>query len=781
MQARILKKHVAYIGSFWFFLFFFLSCSEKDTLYKDTSQTVDVRVKNLLKQMTIQEKIAQVSSLTGDKFIMPRGKINSKFIDSTFAKGIGEITGISLVETKNPSRPKDMARIANEIQRFLREKTRLGIPVIFADEGLHSLMANETTCFPQAIALASTWDTSLVRKVFEIVAAEARACGEQHLLAPVVDVAREPRWGRVEETYGEDPYLVSRIGMAAVVGLQGKDGKMDNRHVIANLKAFAGHAQPEAGTNIAPVVTGERTMRETFLFPFKECVQKAKAGSIMSSYNEIEGIPSHANKWLLKEILRKEWGFTGFVVSDFYGVNELMTRHKIAGNKADAAMLAISAGVDIELPYSPCFSKLDSLVANGLMAQSILDTAVARILRAKFQLGLFDKPYIDSDYAEKFVANENHVAFAKKVASESVILLKNQNSLAPLSLEKYKNIAVIGPNADKALIGGYSAAPKKVVTVLEGIKNFVGTQANVLYGEGCRITTAGSWWQDPVPLPDLEEEKILISQAVKVAKKSDLVLLVVGQNEVICREAWSESHVGDRANLDLVGMQNQLTKEIVETGKPVIVLLLNGAPLSINYIKEKVPVIFEGWYMGEEGGNAFAEILFGKVNPSGKLPITFPRSVGQVPCYYNMKPTSKREYIFEDKTPLFAFGEGLSYTTFQYDTIYLEKPSIKNYESVKAFVKLTNTGEFAGSEVIQLYIRDKISSVTRPVLELKDFAKVRLSPGETKTIEFSITPEKLSFYNLEMKFVVEPGEFIVYAGGSSKMGDLKQAILTVLN
>ena len=600
-----------------------------------------------------------------------------------------------------------------------------------------------------------------------------------------MDVARDPRWGRVEETFGEDPHLVSQLGIAAVRGFQGDATFQDKKRVIATLKHFVGHGQPESGMNCAPANVSLRVLRETFLSTFRAAIKKANAISVMASYNEVDGVPSHANKWLLRDVLRKEWGFKGFVVSDYYSIWELSNRpdthgHFVAKDKREACALAVQAGVNIELPEPDCYLHLVELVRKGVLKESQLDELVAPMLYWKFKLGLFDDPYVDPEIAEQIVGSGKNRELALRAAREAITLIKNDGNVLPLKLGRIKKIAVIGPNANRSLLGGYSGVPKHNVTVLEGIKARVGTQAEVVYSEGCKITVGGSWNQDDVVPSDPETDRKQIAEAIEVARKADVIVLAIGGNEQTSREAWSLKHMGDRTSLDLVGRQNELVKAMVELGKPVIVFLFNGRPLSINYIKENVPAIFECWYLGQETGHAVAQALFGDFNPSGKLPITIPRSVGHIPAYYNHKPSARRGYLFDDVSPLYPFGFGLSYTSFAIENVRLKNKRIKTNGSTRLIVDVKNTGKIDGSEVIQMYIRDLVSSVTRPVKELKGFQKVFLRAGEKKSIEIGINPESLAFYNIDMKYVVEPGEFEIMVGSSSSDEDLQKLILQAI-
>ncbi|HEY1807277.1 MAG TPA: glycoside hydrolase family 3 N-terminal domain-containing protein, partial [Acidobacteriaceae bacterium] len=660
----------------------------------------------------------------------------------------------------------------------------LGIPVMFHEECLHGHAAPDGTSFPQPIALGASFNPGLVEQLFRMTALEARLRGAHHALTPVVDVAREPRWGRVEETYGEDPYLVSRLGIAAVRGFQGDRNFRDRRHVLATLKHFVGHGQPESGMNCAPANVAERVLRETFFYTFKEALREAGAVTVMASYNEVDGVPSHANKWLLKDVLRKEMGFKGFIVSDYYAISELGYRpdthgHFVAKDKKESAALAVNAGVNIELPDPDCYLHLVELVKKGVLKESQLDELVAPMLFWKFEMGLFDDPYVDPAEAERVVGCEEHRQLAIRAAQESITLLKNDNDLAPLDRSKIRTIALIGPNADRTLLGGYSGVPKHEVTVLEGILAKVGKQIKVLYSEGCKITVGGNWNQDPVVPSDPEEDRRQIKEAIQVAKKADVIVLAIGGNEQTSREAWNLQHMGDRTSLDLMGRQNELIDAMVALGKPVIAFLFNGRPLAANNLFAKVPVVYECFYLGQETGHAVADVLFGDVNPGGKLPISFPRSAGHLPVFYNYKPSARRGYLFDDVSPLFAFGYGLSYTTFELRNARLTKKRITPKGATQVQVDVTNTGKRAGSEVVQLYIRDLVSSVTRPVKELKGFRKVHLEPGQSTAVTLDITPDSLAFYDIHMKHTVEPGDFEIMIGTSSRDQDLQKLILQV--
>ena len=764
-------------------------------VYLNPGAPVARRVKDLLARMTLEEKAAQMMCIWQEKttkLLDASGNFDLKKAKKAFWKGhgLGQVgrpsdAGSVPTDAGVGKNARATAELANAIQKFFIGHSRLGIPVIFHEECLHGHAAIGATSFPQPIGLGATFNPELVEKLFTMTAEEARVRGAHQALTPVVDVARDPRWGRVEETYGEDPHLNTQLGIAAVRGFQGDASFKDKKRVIATLKHFAAHGQPESGMNCAPANVSERVLRETFLHPFKDAIQKGGAISVMASYNEIDGVPSHASEWLLNQVLRQEWKFKGFVVSDYYSIWELQHRpdthgHFVARDKKEACALAVKAGVNIEFPEPDCYRHLVELVRKKVLKESRLDALVGPMLYWKFKLGLFDDPYVDPEIAAQIVGCEANRQLARQAARETITLLKNENNLAPLAPEKLKTIAVIGPNANRSLLGGYSSVPKHNVTVLEGIKARAGDRVKVLHHEGCKITVGGSWNKDEVVQSNPEEDRIQIAEAVEIAKQADVVVLAIGGNEQTSREAWSLKHMGDRANLDLIGRQDELVQALLATGKPVIIFLFNGRPLSINAVAEKAPVIFECWYPGQECGHAVAEILFGDFNPGGKLPISFPRSAGHLPVFYNHKPSARRGYLFDDVSPLFAFGYGLSYTSFEIKNLRLAKKKIKRTRATQVSVDVTNTGRRAGSEVVQLYIRDRVSSVTRPVKELKGFQKVFLEPGETRTVSLPITPESLAFYDVKMKYVVEPGEFEIMAGNSSRDADLQKVVLTVI-
>ena len=755
-------------------------------LYKDPKASTDMRVKDLLGRMTLEEKVAQLETIweTRKQLETDSGEFTSKHAKKFLEHGIGQV-GRPSENRKAPNKSAlQTALFTNAIQKWVAENTRLGIPVIFHEEALHGHAGRNSTSFPQAIGLASSWDPSLIEQIYSVVAQEIRVRGAHQALAPILDVARDPRWGRIEETMGEDPYLIATMGVSAVKGFQGGEDGVAKTHVVATLKHMAGHGEPTGGLNIAPTPVGERGLREIFLFPFESVVKLSHPRSVMASYNEIDGVPSHANGKMLNGILRDEWGFDGVLVSDYFAINELVTRHKLAATRKEAALIAFNAGVDVETPNTDSYPYLIELVREGKISNEQINIVVARVLHEKFALGLFENPYVDTKGVDEFVGNMKHRELAQQSAEKSIVLLKNEKNILPLDIKKLKSIAVIGPHVNETLLGGYSDVPKQTVGVLQGIKEYVGNKIVVNYAQGTLITldkwTSGSdsiagnsrskerWNTDKVELATTEDTKGMIKEAVAAAQKSDVALVVVGDNEAISREGWGETHLGDLADLELVGQQQELVDAILATGKPTIVLLNNGRPLSITKIAQTAPAIIEGWYLGQETGRAVARVLFGDVNPGGKLPVSIARSVGHLPVYYNYKPAAKRGYQFTETSALYPFGFGLSYTQFAYSDFKINKSDTKVGDVVEISVKVTNTGTRSGDEVVQLYIHDQVASLTRPVQELKGFKRIALNSNESKIVTFGLSVNQLGFYNIDMKYVLEPGKFDVMVGSSSQ-------------
>jgi beta-glucosidase len=761
-------------------------------LYKDPRAPMQARIDDLLGRMTLDEKVMQLhcawknkSAIQDDATEFSAAKAAQRYphgigmlarpSDRQKGQAAGGAGDSGTVTNRNAF---ETATYVNGVQKWAIEQTRLGIPVLMHEEALHGYSAKDATCFPQAIGLASSFDPEMVTQVFSVAAREMRARGANLALAPVVDVAREPRWGRIEETYGEDPLLCGEMGKAAVRGFMGDTLPLASGKVLATLKHLTGHGQPENGTNIGPAPIGERSLREDFFPPFEKIIRETNVSAVMPSYNEIDGVPSHANRWMLTTVMRGEWGFKGVAVSDYFGINELVTRHKLVRNPTEAALRAIKAGVDIETPDGLAYETLVELVSKKRVAQKDIDVAVRRVLRLKFEAGLFEAPYVDASLADGLTASADAVALARRAATRSAVLLKNSKGLLPLDPNKVGRMLLLGTHARDTPIGGYSDVPRHVVSVYEALQAEAQAQGFALsYAEGVRLTEGHKWGHDDIVFTRPEVNAQLIAEAVAAAKAADTIVMVLGDNEQTAREAWADNHLGDRASLDLIGQQNDLAKAIFDLGKPTVVLLLNGRPLSVNLLAERADALIEGWYMGQQTGFAAADLLFGRANPGAKLPVSIARGVGQLPIFYNHKPSARRGYIDGSTKPLFPFGFGLSYTSFTLSAPRLARATIGVADSTRVEVDVSNTGARAGDEVVQIYVRDDASSVTRPVLELKAFRRITLNPGETRTVGFDITPRELWFYNMDMQRVVEPGTFTIYAGPNSV--DLKPVTLTV--
>ena len=661
---------------------------------------------------------------------------------------------------------------------------RLGIPYMKYGEALHGLWLvldyhGNTTVYPQAIAAGSTWEPELVRKMASQTALEARALGVTHCYSPNLDViSGDPRYGRVEESYGEDPYLVSRMGVAFIEGLQGTgDEQFDENHVIATAKHFIGYPENRRGINGGFSDMSERRLREVYLPPFEAAIKEAKVGSVMPGHQDYNGVPNHMNTWLLKDILRDELGFDGFIVSDNNDIARLGTMHFIAESRTKSAILGLKAGVDMDLVIGKIekLAAYNSKVLKDTITQNpeltkYIDKATSRILTAKYKLGLFDTEPKEIDTETVNAGRKEHQEFSYEMAKKAMILLKNDNNLLPLDINNIKSLAVIGPNAHEerpktgtySLLGGYSGLPPFYTSVLDGLTSKTDGKVKINYAKGCDL---------------LSNSKEGFSDAIAAANKSDAVVLVVGGS----RKTGGEGV--DRSNLDLYGVQNELVEAIHKTGKPVIVVLINGRPLTINYIAENIPSILETWYLGMRSGDAIADAIFGDTNPGGKLTVSFPRDVGQLPVTYLERPdfigSGKGLYKDADKSPLFPFGYGLSYTTFTYGTPQLESATISKDGSTTVSIEVTNTGNREGDEVVQMYVRDDYASVGRYLKMLKGFERITLKPGETKNVIFKLGFDELNVLNQDMKKVVEPGTFTISVGSSSSENDLQKIILNV--
>lgn len=842
------------------------SLAQEKPLYKDPKQPVETRVNDLLSRMTLAEKVAQLQSTLR--------KIEwGKNITEDGLGGIGPLL--------RPLTAADAARKANEYQKMALEKTRLGIPIMIHDEALHGLIGNGATSFPQSIALAATWDPLLMQRIGAVIGRETRSRGIRQVLAPVINIARDARWGRVEETYGEDPYLQSRMAVAYCKTIE-KEGVLTTpKHFVANYG--------DGGRDSYPVALTERELREVYLPPFKAAIQEAGASSVMASYNSLDGLPCSAHPWLLTQLLRKEWGFRGFVVSDYGSVGGIKDFHAVAATDKETARKAVEAGLDVELPDIYYFGPPLLAAANeSRVTAAAVDEAVRRVLRSKFDLGLFDDPYVKPEVAAAMAGAGEHRTLAREAECKAIVLLKNDGGLLPLRKD-LASIAVIGPLADSVALGGYSGSGMECVTILQGIRKAVGPGVNVSYEKGCTVGIAsyppipgeflippdakpgehglrGEYFPNKdlygapslvridalvnftwpgAPAPGFPEDhfsvrwtgklaptvsgtyqlgaatddgvrlwldgKLLIDSwvdrgttldrvtvkleggrqydlkmeyyeniywgaaglvwrletgvddrikaAEDAARKAKAALVVVG---------ISEGEGNDRSSLDLPGEQERLIAAVAGTGTPTVVLLVNGSAVTMKKWIDGVPAVLECWYGGEEAGNAIADVLFGATNPGGKLPITFPQVVGQVPLFYNAKPTGRADgYVDMSGKPLFPFGHGLSYTTFAYSDLRLTPGKVTPDASCRVSLSVRNSGSVTGDEVVQLYIRRPVASVTRPVKELKGFTRITLAPGETKTVEFTLSPAELAFLDAAMKEVVEPGKVNVMVGASS--------------
>ncbi|MFA9388856.1 MAG: glycoside hydrolase family 3 N-terminal domain-containing protein [Prolixibacteraceae bacterium] len=759
---------------------------QKNFLYQDSKLTYEDRVNDLLLRMTLDEKIDQLSMKSLNKLeLNEKGEVTQESLEKLF-----QGSSVGCVESPFVEHDK-IATLSEYADRYMREQTRLGIPAIQIAECLHGQMALGATIFPQAIAQGSTWNPELIHTMGQMIAAEATAAGVDQALSPLFDLARDPRYGRVEECYGEDVHLVSKIGVAFVTGVQGEK-VLTTTHIpegklMCTAKHFVAYSIPQSGINLAPALIGERDLRSLHLPPFEAAVKEANIYSVMPGYHEVDGVPLHASKWLLADILREEWGFEGYVFSDYTGIDMLQNFHHTAGSKKEAAIQALTAGVDLEAPSQYAYGELMDLVESGQMSEDVVDMAVRRILMAKFKAGLFDHPFIVSENRADQIHTAEHIRHARTIAEESIVLLKNTDDTLPIDKTKVKSIAVIGPNADQVQFGDYSITKSNDygVTLLQGIQQVAGSDVTINYARGCGIT-------------DLDTKGF--EQAIEAAQKSDIVVLAIGgTSKIYSGIGWGNDELDkdntcgegfDRTTLDPPGVQSQLIRAIEATGKPIILVMIHGRPYSIPWEKQHLPAIVEAWYPGEQGGLAIADVLFGKVNPSGKLPMSVPQSVGHIPTTYDYKPSGRgyyhqpgtpekpgRDYVFTSPDALFCFGHGLSYTTFQYTKITLKSKALKQGEPVQISVQVQNTGSVKGKEVVQLYIRDQVSSVTTPVKMLKGFKKIELEPGESKLVEFTVDFDALSLWNMEMKKVVEPGVFEVQIGSSSDDIRLKSEFL----
>lgn len=745
-------------------------------LYKNPQASVEARVQDLLSRMTTQEKVGQLCSPTGWEMYEKQGK--EVVVSDAFVKLMQDVQPGTFWATLRADPwtrktiqtgldPELSAKALNALQQYALEKTRLGIPIFFAEECAHGHMAIGTTVFPTSLAQASTFNKDLIFRMGEAIALETRLQGAHIGYGPIIDVARDPRWSRMEETFGEDPVLTGILGSSFVKGLQGSQ-MGDGRHVYSTLKHFVAYGIPVGGHNGQQAMIGMRELFSNHLSPFRMAVD-AGAKTIMTAYNAIDGIPCTANRYLLTDILREKWQFDGFVFSDLGSVEGIATSHRTVPDIKHAAVAALKAGVETDLGGNAYDRNLELALQEGLITSADLDTAVARVLRLKFEMGLFESPYVDSSKVSALVRSNHHRALAREVAKEGTVLLKNEHNLLPLSKE-IKSIAVIGPNADNLYnqLGDYTAPQERteIATILDGIKRTVSPSTTVRYVKGCAIrdTTQSN-----------------IAEAVVAAQNAEVTVLVLGgssardfrteyietgaavvsddKEELISDMESGEGY--DRKTLELLGDQEKLLKAIIETGKPLIVIYIQGRPLNMNLASEKADALLCAWYPGQEGGHAVADIIFGNYNPAGRLPVSVPRSVGQLPVYYSLGRQNK--YVEGESTPLYAFGYGLSYTFFEYTDLSISQ--VGEVTHISCVIK--NSGNYDGEEVVQLYVQDNISSVATPPIQLKDFERVFLKKGESRKISFILKPHQLSLFNLQMEEETEPGEFTAMMGAAS--------------
>lgn len=764
---------------------------KNNTIYLDHSKPIGKRVKDLLARMNLEEKVAQLGSVWAFR-LLEASNFSPEKASEYLKHGIGHITRIA---GEGNLLPAEVARVNNAVQKYLIEQTRLRIPAIMHDECCSGFTAREATCFPQAIGLASTWDPELIEEMTTIIRSQMRGVGVHQGLSPVLDVCRDPRWGRVEETFGEDPYLISRLGVAYVKGLQGKD-LTDG--VVATGKHFVGYGISEGGLNWAPAHIPLRELHEIFLLPFEAAIKEAHIASIMNAYQELDGIPCGSSKELLTAILRNKLGFDSVVVSDYWTLAWLFIYHRIANDKHETAQLALAAGLDIELPETDYYgTSLLEAVKDKKIPVAQIDLSVKRILRMKFSLGLFDNPYVDEETIPEIYQGREHIDTARQLAQKSIVLLKNTDNLLPLKKD-IKSIAVIGPNAEcvRNLLGDYSypsqleEAPEFVqtmgegvdlemftniskmvdadkdavtrayvpmISILESINAKVSDETQVRYAKGCDV---------------VDDSQDGFDEALNAALKSDIAIVVVGDKSGLTAECTcGESR--DRADLSLPGRQQALVEAVYQTGTPTIVILVNGRPFSIGWISENIPALIEVWQPGQEGAPAIADVLFGDYNPGGKLPISFPLSVGQIPVYYNHKPSGgcsmwTGNYADLPTKPLFPFGYGLSYTGFEYSNLEISANEVDIHGKLDISFDIENIGTRTGDEVVQLYLHDVYSNITRPVKELKGFKRITLNPGQKKRVVFTLFITQLGFYDRQMQFVIEPGTMEVMIGASSE-------------
>ncbi|NMW32032.1 beta-glucosidase [Altererythrobacter sp. RZ02] len=740
--------------------------------YRDTSLSPARRAKALVALMTLDEVGAQLNCPRAADVMADAKAFEADF--PYYQYGIGGVYSASL-----EAGPEENARAVMALQKEVVSRSRFGIPAFIFEECLAGLLADGATQFPQAISMACAFNPTLVEQAFAATAKEARSRGAQACFSPNIDICTDPRWGRAEETWGEDPYVVSVSARAIVNGLQGARSEyLPADRIATSVKHFAGYGQGIGGRNFAPSHIGPVELQNVILPPFRTAITEAGSVGLMASHGEIDGVPAHADTALLSDLLRDDWGFDGYVVSDWDDVRRIHSLHGVAKDEAEAAIMGLKAGVDLELANNGVYLMLPQLVRDGKLEESYVRRAAERVLAAKFKCGLFDLPWAEPAKAASLARSPKHRALARKMAEESAVLLQNEGDILPLDKGNTKKVLVTGPNAASVHLGGYSPKPFVGVSVLEGVQA-LGKKAgfDVVYAPGCRIT-AGDEGNNEIET-DASDESVqadparnrqLIAEAVEAAQDADVIIMCLGGNEATAREAYfAGDSRGDRDSLDLIGEQNELAAALLELDKKTVSVLIHGRPLSPRYLAENCPAILDTFYPGEEGGHAIASILFGDVNPSGKLPVTIARNVGQLPAFYYQKPTGKfRNYVFSDSTPLYPFGHGLSYTSFECGEPQPSSGSVARGGKVRVNVTVRNTGERAGQEVVQLYIRDEIASRTRPVKQLRGFKKVALDAGESRTVTFELHTDDFGFREADGKLQVEPGRFVLMAGPDSE-------------
>lgn len=749
--------------------------STKKELYRDPSAKIEDRVEDLISRMTLAEKAAQVQAVSlRDSTADEEGLAGIvKAVRDGISEGIGQIEN-----TFDPRLPAESVKEVNDLQRQLLEETRLGVPALIGSECAHGHAGRESTILPVPLAMASSWNASLVEKAFDVAGREARARGAHEAHTPVLDLGRDPRWGRIEETLGEDTHLVSQMGLAAVSGLQGgRDGNPGSTHIISAPKHFAGYGQVVGGRNFAATPIDSLTMADEVYPPFKTVVQEGKALGMMASHCEVDGVPAHGNRRLLTELLRDEWGFEGYVVSDYNDVPRLEFFQRVAESVEDACDMALSAGMDMDLPVGQGYQHLLKAIEARPELEKELDVSVRRILALKFKLGLFENPFVDEEAVKSVVDSSENRKVAEEIALESIVMLRNEGGILPLEKSALSKIAVIGPNADSEQVGNYTVGRSEITSFLAGVQAATAGKIEVSHAAGCAIAELG--WdgsQTTLTQKTLAEEEDSIQEAVTLASQADVAVLCVGGTTETSREAFFVDGIkGDRATLGLLGNQMELVRRVVATGKPTVVVLQGGRPYSLPELAEMPVAILNTFYLGQANGDALAKVLFGEYSPSGRLPVTIPRSVGQLPMYYSQKRISfYKDYLDEEPGPLYPFGFGIGYSTFEYSDLKLSAATITKTDELEISFTLKNVGGVAAAEVVQLYLRDLYASIVRPEKLLVGFDKVYLEAGEAKRVTLKLSPEgHMSFTNPQGERVVESGGFEIEVGTSSVDTQLK--------